>query len=345
LEKYIARDEQYWSTYSLDRDFGSNIGDTASVNLGEPLVSSKLVNCGYSPFYPDEKKFAICLTHDVDEVFIPWIHRAHSLVSSINSLSGENLEGAFVSLFNKKRSPYLDFEVIMDLEEKFDSKSTFFFLASKKDPVRHRYDIEDIETELGLINDRGFEVGLHGGYYSYKNLEALTEEKCRLEEAAGSKVVGYRSHYLNLQIPDTWLILDKLGFLFDSTLGYRRSWGFRNGMCHPFQPYVGDAMRVSLLEVPLIIMDAAHPLWGFSVAKYWDEVQRMIDCVEACKGVLTLNWHNDSLLATRKNEYAKLYSKILEEGKRKGAWFANCREVSSWWNTHQSEFEAEVQST
>ena len=58
----------------------------------------------------------------------------------------------------------------MQLEEKYDAKSTFFFLATEKDPVRLRYNIEDIEEKLGEIKDRGFEIGLHGGYYSYNNI-------------------------------------------------------------------------------------------------------------------------------------------------------------------------------
>ena len=66
-------------------------------------------------------------------------------------------------------SPYLNFSEIMDLEASFGAKSSFYFIAAEADPVRFRYDIEDIGHHLGEVSDRGWEVGLHGGYYSYDN--------------------------------------------------------------------------------------------------------------------------------------------------------------------------------
>ncbi|MHA2304979.1 MAG: polysaccharide deacetylase family protein [Candidatus Hodarchaeales archaeon] len=344
MEKYLKNKINYWNIYSLEYEYNTNIGETHPDVLKEPIVSSFLIQNGYNPEYPEGKSFAICLTHDIDEIYIPMIHRAHSILSTFTSTKTDNLRDAFRGILNKKKSNYLDFREIMALEEKFDSRSTFFFLTAKKDPQRFRYDIEDITNELGSMKDRGFEIGLHGGFFSYDDFEALREEKRRLERSAGIDIEGYRSHYLNLHIPRTWQHLTKLGFKYDSTLGFRKGSGFRNGMCHPFYPYIKEIDKeLNLLEIPLIIMDASYPTLGFTVSKFWEEILYIIDLVERNHGVLTINWHNDSLLSTRKSEHRKMYEKILTEGKKRGAWLSNCHDIYAWWIANSKKFEIRCQ--
>ena len=92
----------------------------------------------------------------------------------------------------------------MDLEEKFGAQSSFYFLATDADITRFRYAIEELEDDLGQIMDRGWEIGLHGGYYAYNDYGKILNEKKRLEQVLGRKVVGYRNHYLRIQVPGTW---------------------------------------------------------------------------------------------------------------------------------------------
>lgn len=343
MRDYIKHNRHYCNIYSLDSEYNTNIGEGHPEVIETPVVSSFLLKNGYKPEYPQDRSFAICLTHDVDEIYTPLIHRAHSIASTFFSVKIQNLADAFRGILDKKKSKYNDFEEIMALEEKYGSKSTFFFLAANEDPIRFRYDIEDISIKLGEIIDRGFEVGLHGGFFSYDDLKALEQEKNRLQKSLGIDIAGYRSHYLNLHIPRTWEYLSKLGFKYDTTLGYRKGWGFRNGMCHPFHPYIkGGKGELELVEIPLIVMDAAYPTLGYKLSKYWGEISHIIDVVERNRGVLTINWHNDSLLSTRKFEHRKMYEKILMEGKKRGAWLTNCNEVFEWWSANSKQFEKEI---
>ena len=77
------------------------------------------------------------------------------------------------------------------MEASFGAKSSFYFIAAEADPIRFRYNIEDIGHHLGEVSDRGWEVGLHGGYYSYDNPEEIKKEKKRLEAVLGKKVIGF----------------------------------------------------------------------------------------------------------------------------------------------------------
>ncbi|TAH65963.1 MAG: hypothetical protein EWM52_05475, partial [Methanosarcina mazei] len=207
-------------------------------NASSPEVSRYLVENGLKVEFPENKTFAVCLTHDMDDIYPPFSHSLLSSVSCLKSLDFRGLTAPFLWRFKgPEYSPYLNFSDIMDLEEGFGAKSSFYFLASREDPVRFRYDIEDLENLLGDISDRGWEAGLHGGYYSYDNLEALNNEKKSLEKVLGKKVLGFRNHYLRFKTPETWELLADAGFGYDSTFGYSELAGFRNGMCHPFKPY------------------------------------------------------------------------------------------------------------
>ena len=110
----------------------------------------------------------------------------------------------------------------MDLEASYEAKSSFYFIAAEADPIRFRYDIEDIKPHLGEVSDKGWEIGLHGGYYSYNSLEEVKKEKKRLEAVLGKTIMGFRNHYLRFKTPESWEILADAGFSYDSTFGYSR---------------------------------------------------------------------------------------------------------------------------
>ena len=298
-------------------------------NILEPNVSKFLVENGLETDYPENKKFAVCLTHDVDEIYPPL---SHTLLSSLYYMKNLNFNGLKDQLFwkikGKEYSPYWNFKEIMNLEEKYGAKSTFYFLATDKDIRRFRYNIEDLENELVSIVDRDWEVGLHGGYYAYNNLEEMETEKKRLEKVLGKEVIGYRNHYLRFKVPDTWEMLAKAGFKYDTTFGYEDTVGFRNGMCHPFKPFNLNGNReVDILEIPLIVMDGALFSSVNSFEGAWRTTKRLIDTVEKYNGVLTLLWHSNVFNCPYREKWSKMYEKILKYCYEKNAWMTSGEEL------------------
>ncbi len=71
------------------------------------------------------------------------------------------------------------------------------------------------DQEIGSIQDRGWEVGLHGGHQGYRDLTKLKDEKKKLERITNNSVTGCRNHFLNFIVPDTWEIMKKAGFAYD----------------------------------------------------------------------------------------------------------------------------------
>lgn len=297
----------------------------------EPQVSKFLVENGLRVEYPEGKKFAVCLTHDVDDIYPPITHTLLSSLYSLRALNFNQLSKQLLWRFNNKRhSPYYNFRQIMEIESQFNAKSTFFFLATERDLRRFRYNIEDLKDELKLIVDSGWDVGLHVGYYSFDNLDSLFAEKSRLEKVLGRKVIGCRNHYLRLRVPDTWELLAQAGFKYDTTLGYPDSIGFRNGMCHPFRPLNLNTNReIDITEIPLAIMDAT--LTGCTKpAQALNQIKGLINHVEKYNGVLTILWHNDVFSCPFKERWAKLYESILKHCYKKGAWLTSADEVYHW---------------
>ncbi len=323
-----------WDKFTLKAYYSDNGGkEEAGPESGDPAVSRFLIEHGERFEYPDGKRFAVCLTHDIDEIYPPIAHTLLSVACGVKGLDAAGVGHAIGwRLKGKRFSPYLNFRKIMALEEKYEARSSFYFLATDKDIKRYRYAVEDAGEYMGEIADRGWEVGLHGGYYSYDDPEAIDREKRAIEGALGRAICGYRNHYLRFKYPDTWKHLEKAGLKYDTTVGYNRGVGFKNGMCHPFRPYDPCAGReLDIVEIPLCVMDCAVFDGGRTPAGAWDITKRMIDAARQYNGVVTLLWHNDAFSSPYKAGWVKLYEKALEYACQQNAWITSGENIYRWW--------------
>jgi len=333
MHDLLRRDPQIWDLFTRKEEYSNPLRDQydrfpyyASKDRGifKPKASQYLVGNGYKVEYPDDAPFAVCLTHDIDTAYKSIPSKA---MSTLLALKHGNSSAAFQSVaqMRSKKVPLFNFTEIMDLEEKYGAKGTFFFMAESSGELDFNYDIKDLEPEIGNIIDRGYEVGLHGGHNTYLNPEEMHHKKERLEKVAGRSVTGYRNHYLRFRVPDTWEYISQVGFKYDSTLGYADCVGFRNGMCHPFRPYDLQAGReIDILEIPLTIMDCTLDSYmRLDAVRAWELTQQLIDVTERCHGVITILWHNTYMEGDR----LKFYEKILRHCKEKGAWMASGEEI------------------
>jgi peptidoglycan/xylan/chitin deacetylase (PgdA/CDA1 family) len=324
-----------WDLYSLKDDYGRVTGKECRESDGvirEPLVSRYLATKAGAE-YPEGRRFAVCLTHDIDDVYPPPLHAALSSAQCVKSLDGNGMKRwALWRVKGKEHSPYRNFREIMDLEDRFGGRSSFYFLATDRDPRRFRYRVEELGQEMGAICDRGWEVGLHGSYYACDDPGEIRKEKRRLEKALGREVIGYRNHYLMFRVPDTWEHLAAAGFRYDTTVGYSNAIGFRNGVCHPYRPFnLRSGREIDIVEIPLAIMDTALFRRSRSLEEACRLSSRIVDAVERYHGVLTLLWHNNSLVSPAyRAGWAKVYAKLLEYCHGKGAWMTSGEEIYRW---------------
>ncbi len=292
------------------------------------------------PFWPPRYSFAVCLTHDVDEVrksyqWLTWpLRRAkagdfaylkHQLLSLWEKLMG--------------REPFWTFERIMEVERRLGVRSTFYFLQ-ESGKVRllspntwklyaRRYELNRrLARVIRELSEGGWEVGLHGSYYSFENEELLRREKARLEAVLGKEVLGIRQHHGNLSIPLTWELQERAGFAYDTSLLPRGEAGFRWGTCFPFSPWF-NGKALGLIEIPTIFMDTPYFMKGPAEAER--RCMRLLHAVKRRGGVLNLLFHHTVFNPREFPGWAELYQRLIQKARSMGAWITTAGEVAEWW--------------
>jgi peptidoglycan/xylan/chitin deacetylase (PgdA/CDA1 family) len=337
MHEILQKNTRIWDLFCRKEEYHSQIRDRCNRfpyyasqdrNIFEPEASEFLMKHGYQAQYPENKPFAVCLTHDIDVIYESTADKGFE---AIKKAARRKPHGYSIRQVFSKKFPFTNFNEIMELEGRYNARSSFYFLALEPGDQDYTYEVSDLDHELGTIKDAGWEVGLHAGHRGSRDLQKLKDEKRKLENVINTSVTGCRNHYLRFVVPDSWELLHTAGFLYDCSFGYADCCGFRNGMCHPFHPYSLNSGKVlDILEIPLVLMDRSlsSEYMRLDSDGAWEIARRLIDAVEACHGVITLLWHNSSLVGEQK----AFYEKLLKYCAQKNAWMTSGQEIASWWS-------------
>ena len=193
---------------------------------------------------------------------------------------------------------YYNFPEFMEIEEKYDVKSTFFFRTQYENG-----DYNDWQKDIKDLVNGGWEIGLHTDPSSIKDIEKIKIEKNKLEKLTNSKIKGNRVHYLSndKELPKK---LSKLDFVYDSS--NRKTKDTISSEDMMYQEIDG------IIEFPVTLMDA----YLFTHMKISEE--KIIPIVEntlnSCRkldsdfNIITLLWHDNVL----KMKGGRMYPQILE---------------------------------
>ena len=289
-------------------------------------------------YWPNGKKFAVCLTHDVDEIkkTYQWITLPLRFLARGNFLGFKDQVSSFMQKI-KGKEPYYTYDDLINIERDLGVKSTYFILKESGKPTfssketwylygRNRsLQNPEMRALIQQLASNGDEIAIHGSYYSYKDPVLLQEETRELEHLINTKVIGIRQHNLNLEVPTTWNFHMCAGFKYDTTLGFMDTIGFKWGTSFPFFPNTGEE-PIHLLEIPLIIMDICLES---SKNKEYDCLQ-IADEVERYHGVLTLLWHPPIFNMLEYPDSREIYIKMNQYCKEKGAWITRARDIYEW---------------
>jgi peptidoglycan/xylan/chitin deacetylase (PgdA/CDA1 family) len=294
----------------------------------DPPLESLRRRLGVEPPRWRGARFAVALTHDVD---VPWRWTR----AGVRAAAGRLRRGAWreagalaaVPLHRLRGTdPNWRFDRIVRLERQAGARSTFFVLAG------HNHAADGPAADVDLYDDlrpkvvdtiaaSGMEIGLHGSYTAADDDGRLANEKSVLEAIAGP-VRGQRYHYLRLDPHRNLAPLERLGFAYDSTLGYPGGLGFRAGISHPFRPWSVDEDRpLDLLEIPLAIMDvtlAERRYLGLSPRAAWPRVERLLDWAAEHGGGFAILWHADRFDPWTAGGWDRLYTRILSAVHERG---------------------------
>ncbi len=270
-----------------------------------------------------KNEFHIKLSHDIDD-----IRRFETVKTAIRTLGGDLIRAKDISYFcksiqewlisskNPEKDPYfLGIYELANLSKLNNMDSSFYFQTSDKSNYDSGYCMDEyVKRCIYSIQNKGFEVGFHAGYNTFKNYDKLIEEKTKLDNILGSVNYGGRQHYLRFDVNTTWKYWEHAGLKYDSTVGYAEQVGFRCGTCHSFYPFdIKEDRKLNIIEIPLIVMDSTLKFYGDLTIK--ESLNLIRDLLNKCKeveGTFTLLWHNTSIYRGWEEWFEEVYKKILE---------------------------------
>ena len=219
----------------------------------------------------------------------------------------------------------------MSLKNHSGLSQHFFLKSGGKSKYDARYEWNEFMNDFvsELINSN-FEIGLHPSFDSFDKIELMEEEKIKLENLTGLKIRGVRQHYLRYNFEKTPLIHSKLGFKYDSTLGFNLRYGFRSGYVFPYKIYdVRNNVELEIYEIPLVFMDSVYQ-YGRSSAGVEDilnEILKLAEVVKCFGGVMTVLFHNSVYDEFDFKGWNFIYEEFVKFALNEGAFIGSCSEV------------------
>jgi hypothetical protein len=368
LEEHERPERDRWGCWDFDSSENSRAG-----RLREPEVDRWLAarraelapETPLEPLWPDTRRFAVCLTHDVDLVseqatprqalrfaragLQPDAGGAHDALARL-ARPPVRLARALGSGIARAPSTRETLERSVEVETARGVVASYFFTVppahdrsrydcvyAPEDACRFRGRRARVADVMRTIAGEGFDVGLHGSYGGALAPGALAEERARLEAATGLAITTTRQHFLRWDVRTTPLLQEAAGLRADSSLGFNRNVGFRAGTSLPFHAFdVAGARRLDLVEVPLVVEDTALPTvpgLGLDPTEARRIVAELLDTVADVGGALTLLFHPDKLA---RPDWLSLYEWMLDRALEAGAWVTSLRRLEEWWRGREA---------
>ena len=313
------------------------------------------------PRWPEGRRFAICLTHDVDVVSArstpAQVVRDARAAFGPDGGSGLAVRASrppvrFVrGLRRLARAPSLQatLERSVALEADRGLTASYFFTVppagtltrwdcvyAPGDRCEFRGKTQRIADVMRTLRDEGFDVGLHGSYESGRAPGVLQRERARLEAELGSPVSTTRQHFLHWDV--RWTPRLPGGGRGPSRLERRLQPKRRLSR--------GDVAPVSAIRS--LVAARCSTSWRSRSscrtprssarsppadhASPRESVRRLFDEVADVGGAITLVFHPDKLV---RPEWRSLYEWALDHAVGSGAWVTSVAGLDEWWRDRE----------
>jgi hypothetical protein len=326
-EKYIKRDKN--DSHLIEQSFlyKNNLLHIPIINQYVSLIKKIFKDSHeFIPIWPDNKKFAVALTHDVD---YPQMIKTIECLRYIKNYKSKLSLKKIIDILQGKES-FWKFKEYIELEKKYNLKSGFYFCGFKGNLFRYIFKVPDtfynikkqkFKNIMKFIKTAGFEVGMHASFMAYKDKEQFLKEKNNIEVCLEDKIFGNRHHYFhfNQDNPEeTMQVQAEIGLVYDSSIVFEKHSGFRRGICLPYKLFSNSNMKT--LQIPTGLMD--DHLFGYkkwnNFADYKQHIDSVLDSVVKYNGIFMADYHirvlNNTFFLDWGNSYIYLLDKIKELG-------------------------------
>ncbi len=272
-------------------------------------------------FETTERSFTFEVSHDVDIISkyesVPLLRKLPRLLIDIFQRPREVVKYFFNKGFFLLNEDSNTFRWLMEVSEKNSIISRFYFIpgdTSFRYDYRYKLNSCHVKSLVLEIYNRGHEIGIHYSYsasgkrriaYEFKALNSF------LNGIGIDHIKGGRMHYLRIDFYNTLTQLDRVNQLYDNTLTFHETGGFRAGTCLPYKAFDIFNLREFNIEIhPLIIMEGS--VLGYSKISNYDQARDyIIEMVDKCYSVggnFSMLWHNSDLYNQERKD---LYSEVL----------------------------------
>lgn len=279
------------------------------------ILKEKFPNYDYK-----ERKYNFLSTVDIDNAFA---YKHKSLVRGVAGFFNDLFHFKMIRVWNRfavtfkiKRDPFNTFQEILNLQNKYDIKTIFFFLIGDYTTFDTNVSASKQPYKLLIKEMVDYaDVGLHPSYFSMKKYPILKKEKERLEKITNTPVKSSRQHYLRFNLPDTYQNLIDLEIEEDHSMGYASKVGFRASTCTPFYFYDLDfEIQTPLKIYPFALMDTTlNDYLRLTPKQSLGKIRDLKNEVKAVNGTFITLFHNETLSNyLRWKGWKRLYKSMLK---------------------------------
>ncbi len=253
--------------------------------------------------WPDGKRWAAAITHDLDVVDL-WpvftvlrlaelarkgqLGRVARVLGSAALSVGRNpVQHGLAQLLAAERARSI-------VSSWFILCGTPTFGTMRAGDLTYRPEGHGARAAVRELRERGCEINLHGSFETSDRHALFTEQRRRLAALSESPVLGVRQHFLRMRPGQTMRGMAEAGFRYDTTWGFPDRNGFRLGVGDVIPAWDGAGQRaLDIQEAPVIWMDRALSKYaGIEDPDAW--VGEGIALADACREVEGLwvgVWH------------------------------------------------------
>jgi hypothetical protein len=312
------------------------------------VVKKRLPDIRIAPVWPNNKKFAIIISHDCDRIlkyrtksfFQDFIFnlKAGKLKQSILYLIKFLLSFSNIKILDPYYNSFLNW---IEFEKKLGSKGNYFigvrsrfeFDADYRD-LHYNENYGPIKSILNKLKvSENWDIGVHTSLNGWRYKGIFSEEKSRFEKSYQIKAKGFRGHHWSINNANTQLTFEmalECGYNYSSSLGMNDTLGFRRGICLPFIPVSEKLSKSFFYEFPPNAMDD-------SLTQFLNNKERskalisFLELIKKYNGLLILDWHTDTLRYDFQDGFAFEVLKIIERLRYDSeCWITTPTQILNW---------------
>lgn len=327
------------------QEYAGRLADQLVERFGPEVLA------GAAPRWPDDRPFAVCLTHDVDV-----LARADPLRHAGMAVRGLCGGGRWMvrqglrdcladASATVAENPYANWDQWLEYEGDLGIDSTWFFICRpgfRWNEPRHHFESSSLLGRcVRSVVAAGQEIALHPWTDTLGKPAKLAVQRAALERVGGRTVLGSRQHALLVDTPHTWDVAAQVGLSYDASFGWTDRPGYRCGLAWPFVPYClaneyDMQNRQALLELPLAVMDGSlFDEMKLAPDQAYQQGLAVVEQAQRVGGLAVVLWHPHTMYEREFGGWFEVLQRLVDWAKQNGAWMPRLSEVVGWWHSRR----------